>query len=302
MVNGAPGRGEPDRDRLGGRFAVGHQPVRRHRHPSRPKELCKRTHRSQSAAGPTGIAFGDGAVWVANNVDGSLSRIDVVNNNVTSRTVDAAGGAYGVAAHGKTVWISNEYAGTLSQVDTERFSLVSTVATRGAPLGLAVSGDRVVVCQRRGREGAAQGRRAETRRPGTGGEVFRRHDPVPLDPAAAYDPLLWRLLAMTNDGLVAFRRTGGVSGSLLVPDLATALPVPTDDGLTYTFRLRRVCGIPAATWYGQPTSAAASNTPSSTRKASRTTTRSSGAGRGAVRRCRRATSRTGSSSTTGRAL
>jgi peptide/nickel transport system substrate-binding protein len=44
---------------------------------------------------------------------------------------------------------------------------------------------------------------------------------------------------MTNDGLVTYRRTGGLAGSLLVPDLATSLPTPTNRGLTYTFQLRR---------------------------------------------------------------
>ncbi len=44
---------------------------------------------------------------------------------------------------------------------------------------------------------------------------------------------------MTNDGLVGFRRAGGVQGAGLVPDLATSLPKPTDGGLTYTFHLRK---------------------------------------------------------------
>jgi peptide/nickel transport system substrate-binding protein len=47
----------------------------------------------------------------------------------------------------------------------------------------------------------------------------------------------WAILAMTNDGLVGFRRVGGIEGVQLVPDLAIALPRPTDGGRTYTFRL-----------------------------------------------------------------
>jgi peptide/nickel transport system substrate-binding protein len=42
----------------------------------------------------------------------------------------------------------------------------------------------------------------------------------------------------TNDGLVAFRHVGGADGGQLVPDLAVALPVPTDGGRTYRFRVR----------------------------------------------------------------
>jgi peptide/nickel transport system substrate-binding protein len=43
---------------------------------------------------------------------------------------------------------------------------------------------------------------------------------------------------MTSDGLVGFRREGGIAGNQLVPDLALALPKPTDNGLTYTFHIR----------------------------------------------------------------
>ena len=46
------------------------------------------------------------------------------------------------------------------------------------------------------------------------------------------------MLTMTNDGLVAFRKVGGVEGTQLVPDLAISLPTPTDRGTTYTFYLR----------------------------------------------------------------
>jgi peptide/nickel transport system substrate-binding protein len=48
-----------------------------------------------------------------------------------------------------------------------------------------------------------------------------------------------QLVAVTNDGLVGFRRAGGVDGAELVPDLATALPAITDNGLSYTFHLRK---------------------------------------------------------------
>lgn len=62
--------------------------------------------------------------------------------------------------------------------------------------------------------------------------------PLPLDPATAYIPQSWAILAQTNDGLVGFKRVGGTEGATLVPDLAPALPRPTDGGLIYTFRIR----------------------------------------------------------------
>jgi peptide/nickel transport system substrate-binding protein len=59
-----------------------------------------------------------------------------------------------------------------------------------------------------------------------------------IDPAIANDFQSNTLLSMTNDGLVAFQRTGGLAGTTLVPDLAASLPRPTDGGTTYTFQLR----------------------------------------------------------------
>ena len=59
-----------------------------------------------------------------------------------------------------------------------------------------------------------------------------------IDPAITYDPGSWQVLALTNDGLTGFKRVGGADGSRLVPDLATALPAPTDGGKSYSFQLR----------------------------------------------------------------
>jgi peptide/nickel transport system substrate-binding protein len=56
-----------------------------------------------------------------------------------------------------------------------------------------------------------------------------------LDPADPYPvhPAIWRAM---GDGLVALAQDSGAAQ--LVPDLATEVPVPTDGGRTYVFRLR----------------------------------------------------------------
>ena len=59
-----------------------------------------------------------------------------------------------------------------------------------------------------------------------------------LDPALARDALAWQVMGATQGGLVAFRRAGGTPGTAVVPDLATALPVVSPNGLTLTFTLR----------------------------------------------------------------
>jgi peptide/nickel transport system substrate-binding protein len=58
------------------------------------------------------------------------------------------------------------------------------------------------------------------------------------DPAQNYTLEEWQLLIDTHDGLVQFNRVGGVAGTKIVPDLATALPKATDGGKTYVFQLR----------------------------------------------------------------
>lgn len=58
------------------------------------------------------------------------------------------------------------------------------------------------------------------------------------DPQVDYTLQEWQLLILTHDGLVGFERAAGTAGTKLVPDLATAIPKPTDGGKTYTFTLR----------------------------------------------------------------
>jgi peptide/nickel transport system substrate-binding protein len=59
-----------------------------------------------------------------------------------------------------------------------------------------------------------------------------------IDPAVDYDQN-WTMLWMLYDGLVGWKKVGGSEGNVLVPDLATEIPQPTDGGKTYVFTLRK---------------------------------------------------------------
>ena len=59
-----------------------------------------------------------------------------------------------------------------------------------------------------------------------------------LDPQINYTGQYWQLFTIIYDGLVAFRKVAGPDGMVLVPDLADAIPLPTDGGRTYIFHLR----------------------------------------------------------------
>jgi peptide/nickel transport system substrate-binding protein len=62
-------------------------------------------------------------------------------------------------------------------------------------------------------------------------------NPDHLDTGISYAVEGWEILEATNNGLVTFRKASGSAGSQVVPDIATAMPVLSDGGRTYTFHL-----------------------------------------------------------------
>ncbi len=60
-----------------------------------------------------------------------------------------------------------------------------------------------------------------------------------LDPQIDYTLQYWQMYQSTQDGLVAFKHAAGTKAFTLVPDLAVALPKPTDGGKTWKFTLRK---------------------------------------------------------------
>jgi peptide/nickel transport system substrate-binding protein len=63
-------------------------------------------------------------------------------------------------------------------------------------------------------------------------------DPDSLDPALAYAPESWQVLANAGEGLVAYRRSAGRAGSDVVPALAARMPSVTGEGRRLSFTLR----------------------------------------------------------------
>ena len=60
-----------------------------------------------------------------------------------------------------------------------------------------------------------------------------------IDPHVNYTLQYWQLYQATYDGLLAFKKAGGNAAFQVVPDLATAIPTPTNGGKTWTFKLRK---------------------------------------------------------------
>jgi YVTN family beta-propeller protein len=93
---------------------------------------------------PSGVAIGEGSVWVANSGDGTVSRIDPVSNRVTGvirvgkRPVAITFGEGGI-------WVANFLGNSVSRIDPATNEVVATIPLEGNPASIAVGDGAVFV-------------------------------------------------------------------------------------------------------------------------------------------------------------
>jgi YVTN family beta-propeller protein len=195
---------------------------------------------------PSGIAVGAGSVWVADTADDAVVRINPVTRSVTS-TIKVGAAPSGIAVGDGAVWVADGGSGAVTRIDpaTDRVSGVTAVG--GSPQQLAIVGGRVWVSV----DPSAVASRARA----TGGtlRVDSRFDVDYLDPALAYTNLSWQILYASCAKLLNYPDRPGQAGSELVPEVAQSLPVTSDGGRVYTFRIRP--GFRFAPPSGQPVTA-----------------------------------------------
>ena len=92
---------------------------------------------------PRGIAVGDGVVWVANEDDDVVTRIDAESYSATTIPVGDEPSAVAIGAG--AVWVVNSGDATVSRIDPETSEVVATIALAHRPAGIAVSSDVVWV-------------------------------------------------------------------------------------------------------------------------------------------------------------
>ena len=94
---------------------------------------------------PRGIAVGDGSVWVTSAADDTVTQIDVSSGS--TRTIDVGHAPAGIAFGQGAVWVANSDDGTVSRIDPATYD-VETVAVGNRPSGVAVgNGDVWVTVQ-----------------------------------------------------------------------------------------------------------------------------------------------------------
>jgi DNA-binding SARP family transcriptional activator/streptogramin lyase len=173
--------------------------------------------------GPTAVAAGFGYIWVTNSLDGTVSRINPATNAVDTVAVGDGAGAIGIAPD--SVWVASQYAGTVSKIDPTSLAVLRRFKVANRVAGLAFFNGKLWA----GSQPAPAPHRGGTL------TVLSRDWVDTLDPALTHRA--GGALDLSNDGLTAYERVGG-SRVNVVPDLAVALPTPTDGGTTYTFQLR----------------------------------------------------------------
>ena len=172
---------------------------------------------------PSAIAITAGAVWVANAGDGSITRIDPAGDRVVG-IIDVGGAPNDLAVEGSNLWVADS-TGAILRVDTANPSAPPTrITTTSAPQVVANVDGEIWFASRAS---------ATSHLGGTLRVVGE--DRESIDPMAYGAP---ELLSLIGDTLVGYRRVGGTVGGQLLPHLATAIPEPTDGGLTYAFHLR----------------------------------------------------------------
>ncbi|HET6187304.1 MAG TPA: ABC transporter substrate-binding protein [Trebonia sp.] len=179
--------------------------------------------------GPDAVVVNAAGVWVANAGDDALVRINP-DTGAVAATVSVGNGPAAVVATATALWVANARDGTVMRLDPRSGAITKTIHLGGSPTALVSAAGRVWVTVAP----------APQPSPETGGTAhFTMQDDFPsLDPALAQTPTSVELFYATCANLVTYPDKAAPAGSQIVPEVAEAVPAPTDGGRTYTFTIR----------------------------------------------------------------
>ncbi len=88
---------------------------------------------------PLGIAYGDGYVWVANQGDGTVTRIDPASGHAVGEPIRVGAAPSGVRHGGRFIWVTNQQDDTVTRIDSRSGSVVGRPVQVGSrPSGIKV--------------------------------------------------------------------------------------------------------------------------------------------------------------------
>jgi YVTN family beta-propeller protein len=178
--------------------------------------------------GPSAIAVGEHAVWVANSLDGTVKSIDPATGAVIT-TIAVGGDPTAIATDGDSVWVASGGQGKLVRIDDRTNRITATVEVGGSPQSLVVADGKVW---------ASVQPQAPAQPSGGTVVVGVPSFVTTLDPAVSFNGAADVVLYPTCATLLNYPDEPGAAGLSLAPDAARSLPAVSKDGRTYTFTIR----------------------------------------------------------------
>jgi YVTN family beta-propeller protein len=225
-------------------------------------------------ASPSGIAVGEGAVWLTDGEpDSETNNVIRVDPTGLLKSIPVGNGPSAIATGDGAVWVIDALDETVVRMDPDTASVTNTIPVGHSPAGVAVgdgsvwvanSGDGTVtrinpttdkpVTIRVGGSPQAltvaagrvyvtvDARSIAPSPPGSPDGTLRMvsfNDVDSIDPALAATEFSLPLIYPTCAGLLNYPDKPGAAGSQLTPDVAQSLPTRSPDRRTYTFTIRR---------------------------------------------------------------
>ena len=176
---------------------------------------------------PAAVSVNAAGAWIANAGDNRVVRVDT-DTNAVAGTTPVGEGPTAVAATPTAIWVANGGDGTVMRLDPKSGTVQRTIHLGGTPDSLATLGGQVWVAI-----ASAPPRQAEA---GGVAHITTQSDVTSLDPAVEGVPPPVSYATCAN--LVTLPDEPAPEGSRIVPEVAEAIPVPSADGRTYTFKIR----------------------------------------------------------------
>jgi DNA-binding beta-propeller fold protein YncE len=87
---------------------------------------------------PTGLSIGTGGVWVANEGDGNIRRLDAVNGHVYPEKVPIGDGPTAIAVGADGVWVASRNSGMLTRLNPFTLGIVARIPVGRGPRAVSI--------------------------------------------------------------------------------------------------------------------------------------------------------------------